>query len=93
MRLTSTLVVLFLCAFLTACAGNGGPAPSLPASSAIDASHAQCLVCKHNADLACVDLAVTKDTPRYEYNGQTYYFCSNDCRSEFVRNPTKYIPK
>ena len=25
-----------------------------------------------------------------EYEGQTYYFCSNDCKEEFEGNPTDY---
>jgi len=51
---------------------------------------AQCLVCKHNADLACVDVEVTPDTPRATYQGQVYYFCSTECRDEFQKHPEKY---
>ena len=25
-----------------------------------------------------------------EYEGQTYYFCSTDCKEEFEANPTDY---
>ena len=28
-----------------------------------------------------------------DYNGQTYYFCSEDCREEFAKRPAKYLPK
>lgn len=28
-----------------------------------------------------------------EYNGQTYYFCSEACREDFQNNPTQYISK
>jgi YHS domain-containing protein len=52
--------------------------------------HAECLVCKKNVDLACVDVAVDKDTPRETYNGKTYYFCSEECKGEFEKNPAKY---
>jgi YHS domain-containing protein len=52
---------------------------------------AECLVCKKNADLACVDISVDKTTPTYAYNGKTYYFCSDECRNQFARNPTKYL--
>ncbi|HHW18096.1 MAG TPA: YHS domain-containing protein [Firmicutes bacterium] len=31
-----------------------------------------------------------KDSIRSEYKGQTYYFCSDRCRSEFDRNPGSY---
>ncbi len=27
----------------------------------------------------------------YEYNGKTYYFCSDGCKETFVKNPEKYI--
>ena len=27
---------------------------------------------------------------RSEYKGQSYYFCSDKCRQEFDRNPSKY---
>ena len=25
-----------------------------------------------------------------EYNGQTYYFCSEECKEDFERNPERY---
>lgn len=53
-------------------------------------AHAQCLVCKHNADLACVDVKVDQKTPRCVCDGRTYYFCSDECRREFEKNPQKY---
>ena len=59
------------------------------AGSATDC-RAECLVCKENADLACVDVKVKGDTPRAEYNGKSYYFCSDDCRREFLKHPEKY---
>lgn len=31
-----------------------------------------------------------KDSLRSEYGGQTYYFCSDRCKSEFDRNPSAY---
>ena len=51
---------------------------------------AKCLVCEKNADLACVDITVDATTPRYGYNGKTYYFCSDECRAKFAKNPQKY---
>ena len=53
---------------------------------------AQCLVCKKNGDLACVCVKVLPDTPRCAYEGETYYFCSDDCRREFLRDPARYLP-
>jgi YHS domain-containing protein len=52
--------------------------------------HAECLVCKENVDLACVDVAVDATTPRYAYEGKTYYFCSDECRDKFAKDPAKY---
>ena len=26
-----------------------------------------------------------------EYQGQTYYFCSLDCKEQFDKNPEKYV--
>jgi Cu+-exporting ATPase len=26
-----------------------------------------------------------------EYQGQTYYFCSEDCKESFDQNPEKYV--
>lgn len=26
-----------------------------------------------------------------EYNGQTYYFCSQICKTKFEQNPEKYV--
>ena len=61
------------------------------APTATGQPHAECLVCKHNADLACVDVTVENQTPRCVCNGQTYYFCSDDCRRAFEKNPAKYL--
>jgi YHS domain-containing protein len=27
------------------------------------------------------------------YNGQTYYFCSDDCKTQFAKEPAKYSRK
>jgi YHS domain-containing protein len=70
--------------------GDRAEAPATPASSP-SPMHAQCLVCKYNADLACIDVTVDQTTPRYEYGGKTYYFCSQDCRQKFAKNPQKYL--
>ena len=29
----------------------------------------------------------------HNHNGQTYYFCSTDCKSLFAENPESYLPK
>ena len=52
-----------------------------------------CHVCRYNNDLACVCVKVKDTTPRTEYQGTTYYFCSEDCRAAFAKNSAKYLPK
>jgi YHS domain-containing protein len=52
-----------------------------------------CHVCQYNNDLACVCVKVKDTTPRTEYQGMTYYFCSEDCRTAFAKNAAKYLPK
>jgi Cu+-exporting ATPase len=27
----------------------------------------------------------------YEYNGKTFYFCCEDCKAKFIKNPEKYV--
>ena len=61
------------------------------ASSTTQPAHAECLVCKYNADLACVDVTVHSDTPHCVCNGQTYYFCSDECMKVFQKDPAKYL--
>jgi YHS domain-containing protein len=50
-----------------------------------------CHVCEYNNDLACVCVTVDATTPRADYQGQTYYFCSEDCKSAFLKKPDKYL--
>ncbi|MCX7835985.1 MAG: YHS domain-containing protein [bacterium] len=33
---------------------------------------------------------VKKDSPFYVYEGHTYYFCCDDCKPAFVKNPSKF---
>ena len=81
--------------------GGCASSPSAPATtsneSAVTASqsakpqHAECLVCKYDADLACVDVTVSEDTARTVYDGKTYYFCSKSCCKKFEKEPAKYV--
>jgi len=86
---TAAIAALVLGAFLApvACVG--------PSTNEIaDASqHAQCLVCKSEGDLACVDVRVKSDTPRTTYKGATYYFCSDQCRKDFEKDPERYLAR
>lgn len=45
-------------------------------------------------DPACgMNVAMTEDAITYEYEGETYYFCSADCKADFVADPGKYMEK
>jgi YHS domain-containing protein len=76
---------------LAGCVENAPPKTADAVTSGKAACHAECLVCKYNADLACVDVEVEKETPSYAYNGKTYYFCSKSCAKKFAANPEKYL--
>jgi YHS domain-containing protein len=73
--------------------GIGGCASEHSKAADPSQPHAECLVCKRNADLACVDVAVDAQTPHVDHDGQTYYFCSEECKKAFEKNPAKYLSK
>ena len=93
-RALSCLASIFVTTMALVAAGcaspNGAGSPTTAPASTSAAGHAECLVCKENADLACVDLTVDKDTPHTQYNGKTYYFCSNECKHDFEKHPEQY---
>ena len=79
--------VLLACCFSTVwLAGCAAQSPAVSDGH----QHSECTVCVHNADLACVDVDVDKDTPHTDYQGKTYYFCSDGCRKAFAKDPAKY---
>ena len=94
MKMTIGVGMLLLTGMLGGCASNSQSAAatgSTPVMASSKAPHAECLVCKYNADLACVDLSVDSDTPSTNYQGKTYYFCSDTCRKKFEKEPAKYL--
>src|ERR1044071_5299264 len=76
----TTCSLLFVMAVLALVAAGGAEIGADGRHYVSTGPKAECLVCKHNADLACVDVEVKADTPRYVYEGKTYYFCSDGCR-------------
>ena len=43
-------------------------------------------------DLVCgMEVTYESAQARSEYVGQTYYFCSLECKEQFDQNPEKYI--
>jgi len=88
-----TLIALSLLTLLVGCASSPSTSNNVVSAGggATTQPHAECLVCKYNADLACVDVSVDSKTPHCACNGKTYYFCSDECRNAFEKNPAKYL--
>lgn len=86
MRSTIYLLLAIVAASLIGCASE-------PHAATDNKPHSECLVCKFNADMACIDVAVDDQTPHCTYNAKEYYFCSTHCRDKFAKNPTKYVAK
>jgi len=36
-------------------------------------------------------MEVSEDSPKAEYKGNIYYFCSSNCQAEFKINPKKFV--
>jgi YHS domain-containing protein len=85
------MLTLLMCLSLFSLLGCASTSPKVASASATSQPHAECMVCKYNADLACVDVTVDSKTPRCVCSGQTYYFCSEECKHAFEKNPTKYL--
>jgi YHS domain-containing protein len=69
---------------LAGCASN-------PVGSPDSAAYATCRVCEHNNDLGCVRFRKRETTPTLSYQGETLYFCGEDCRAACAKNPAKYV--
>ena len=52
-----------------------------------------CHVCRYNNDLACLCVKVKDNTPKTEHQGVAFYFCSEDCKTAFLKKPEKYLSK
>jgi YHS domain-containing protein len=37
-----------------------------------------------------MEVEATATAPTAEYGGQTYYFCSDECRQQFEESPQQY---
>ena len=95
MNMTIGLGMLLLAGVMGGCASNStdqaATTGGAPVMASAKAPHAECLVCKYDADLACVDLSVDSETPSTNYQGKAYYFCSDTCRKKFEKEPAKYL--
>ena len=78
------LSLLFSLAILCGCATEPRGAAELKPGMGT------CTVCRYNNDLACVEFRMKESTPKAEYHGKTYCFCSKTCEAAFLKNPAKY---
>ena len=74
------LLICFLVGFFISCT-----AYDLHSS----ADKEECLICKHNGDLACLYVEPKDSTPHVKMDGKIYYFCSEDCKQAFLKQYTK----
>ncbi len=44
-----------------------------------------------NCPVCGMPVEITSDTPRSDFDGETYYFCSEACKQSFDREPAKYL--
>ena len=58
-----------------------------------DGPTAECPVCKHEGDLACLCVHIGPDTPSCTCDGATYWFCSQECRRDFLEHPERYVER
>ena len=86
------VAVMVACGMVGGCAGNGaGAQDGSPKMMVHAAPRAECLVCKKNGDMACIDVEVDAKTPFADYNGKRYFFCSEECRKDFLKNPGAFV--
>ncbi len=62
-------------------------APSSPTTAAAAVQTDNCYVCGEH------ELDVLPDTVRAEHEGNTYYFCVEDCKETFEKDPAKYAAR
>lgn len=46
---------------------------------------------KHIDPVCGMTVKEGSEAEKYEYKGNTYYFCSEDCFEEFKADPKKYV--
>ncbi len=47
----------------------------------------------HRDPVCGMEVDDRSDKAQSQFNGQTYHFCSPDCKQQFDRNPESYIGK
>lgn len=67
-------IFLFLILTLIGCSASTPPE-----------GYVECPVCKRNGDMACLWVKPEIDTPSLEENGKTLYFCSEECKKDYLK--------
>lgn len=65
---------------------SSGPSPH-------DGPTAECMVCVSNHDEQCRLVHIKDDTPRCNWDGRAWHFCSEECREAFLKEPEKYAKR
>ena len=87
-------IILFLMLFsIIGCVGTGPQTLTHNTQTQSGQQIAKDPVCAYFADIGCIDVAVTENTPQSTYEGKTYFFCSQRCKTDFDKKPSKYLTK
>jgi YHS domain-containing protein len=62
-------------------------------AKADDGPTAECPVCVCNHDEGCRVVHLEAGTPHREWDGRNWYFCSDECRKAFEKEPEKYAKR
>jgi Cu(I)/Ag(I) efflux system membrane fusion protein len=65
----------------------------LAAAQAAIPEQKKAAVAVHKDPVCGMEVEPDKSTPKSEYRGKTYYFCSDHCKREFDKNPAKFLDK
>lgn len=82
-------IILFLLLFAVIGCASTGPQTLTQSGQHI----AEDPVCAYFSDMGCIDVAVMENTPQSTYEGEIYYFCSQQCKIDFDKKPSKYLTK
>lgn len=88
-------MVGFLWVFVFGCWVSLGYSASCHSESKVDAVTSATPVLQGEAicPVRLESFKVTKESPKVEYQGKTYYLCCPGCISEFKENPKKYVSR
>lgn len=94
-KITIALMIIAVVFGLVALAYAQGCCPSEGGggSSSGDSSSSTGLIKARCPVMGCLIADVDFAPAQSEYNGKTYYFCCDECKTKFDGNPEKYLHK